>query len=276
MIFSRADHPKLPMEQLRIYLYANNLGLIWKANHSGIDPDFISSDAESQNAGAGVQSQFLKRINMKLLSFIRMIFFLVLIGLAAGRCRKAFLAQKPSTDLLIPNSLDCLQELLDNRKVMNVTPALGEVSADNYYLPYTTWDALDIKESNAYIWATDLYEGQGLVSDWDIPLSTGLLCQYGIAKFGRDPDRIRRIRRNGTCLKVGPCFAGPLPFSISRSFLPSLYDSASAASDLGIPIRLSPDINGKTTRASMQASYTQILSDLQVAEELLPAVIPAK
>jgi hypothetical protein len=106
---------------------------------------------------------------MKLYSFIRMIFLLLLIAVAAAACRKAFLAQKPSTNLLTPNSLSVLQELLDNEPVMNVTPALGEVSADNYYLLYTAWIGLDIKEYNAYIWVADLYEGQGLVSDWDIP-----------------------------------------------------------------------------------------------------------
>src|ERR1700741_3529101 len=103
---------------------------------------------------------------MKLFRYIRMLNFLfIVIGVATTGCRKAFLAQKPSTNLLIPNNLSVFQELLDNSAVMNVTPALGEVSSDNYYLTDITWTQLDIKESNAYIWASDLYEGQGSVSD---------------------------------------------------------------------------------------------------------------
>jgi TonB-linked SusC/RagA family outer membrane protein len=39
----RAEHPKLPVQAIRLYLYANNLGIIWKANHAGIDPDYVSS-----------------------------------------------------------------------------------------------------------------------------------------------------------------------------------------------------------------------------------------
>ena len=50
--------------------------------------------------------------------------------------------------------------------------------------------------------------------------------------------------------------------------------SATAASDPGIPIRLDPDINEKTTRASMQTTYNQILNDLHTAEGFLPAAIP--
>jgi len=56
--FSRAAHPKLPMEQLRIYLYANNLGLIWKANHSGIDPDFVSTVPNPRTLALGIKASF--------------------------------------------------------------------------------------------------------------------------------------------------------------------------------------------------------------------------
>ena len=56
--FSRTDHPKLPMEQLRVYLYANNLGLIWKANHSRIDPDFISGIPNPRTLALGLKASF--------------------------------------------------------------------------------------------------------------------------------------------------------------------------------------------------------------------------
>ena len=32
---------RLPVQGIRLYLYANNIGIIWKANHDGIDPDAI-------------------------------------------------------------------------------------------------------------------------------------------------------------------------------------------------------------------------------------------
>jgi hypothetical protein len=210
---------------------------------------------------------------MKLLSFIRVIFLLLLIGLVAGSCRKAFLAQKPSTDLLIPNSLTVLQELLDNQPVMNVTPALGEVSADNYYLLYSAWMQLDIKEYNAYIWAPDLYEGQGLVSDWDFPYQQVFYANtvlQGLA--GIQPDSTDQAQWN--MLKGWALFCRAYAFFNVAELFAEPYDSATAATAPGIPIRLSPDINGKTTRATMQASYAQILNDLNNAEGLLPTALP--
>ncbi len=204
-----------------------------------------------------------------------MILLLLLIGLTISGCRKAFLAQKPSTNLLIPNSMIVLQEMLDNQLVMSVTPALGEVSSDNYYLQYAAWVGLDVKEYNAYIWAPDLYDGQGLVSDWDFPYQQVFYANtvlQGLA--GIQPDSTDQTEWN--MLKGWALFCRAYAFFNIAELFAQPYDSASAASDPGIPIRLSPDINGKTTRATMQASYAQILSDLQSAEALLSTVIPAK
>jgi len=211
---------------------------------------------------------------MKLTSFIRLLIFLmVVIGFTAGGCRKAFLAQKPSTNLLIPNSLNVFQELLDNTQVMNISPALGEVSADNYYLLYNTWVQLDIKEYNAYIWTPDLYVGQGLVADWDIPYQQVFYANtvlQGLA--GIQPDSTDKAEWN--MLKGWALFSRAFAFYNITQLFAKPYDSGTAATDLGIPIRLSPDINEKTTRASIQASFAQILNDLNAAEGLLPATIP--
>jgi hypothetical protein len=166
-----------------------------------------------------------------------------------------------------------LQELMDNTQVMNISPALGEFSADNFYLTYNTWLSLDIKESNAYIWAQDLYEGQGLVIDWDIPYQQVFYSNtvlQGLA--GIQPDSTNQAQWNmleGTAL-----FSRAFAFFNVAGLFAEPYDSATAASDPGIPLRLDPDINEKTTRASMQASYAQIVGDLHIAEELLPAAIP--
>jgi starch-binding outer membrane protein, SusD/RagB family len=210
---------------------------------------------------------------MKLFSFIRsLIFLLLIVGLLTGGCRKAFLAQKPSTDLLVPNSLNVLQELLDNTAVMNISPALGEVSADNYYLLYDTWVALDTKEYNAYIWAPDLYDGQGLVSDWDIPYQQVFYANtvlQGLTDI--QPDSTDQAEWN--MLEGWALFSRAFAFYNITQLFAKPFDSATAGIDLGIPIRLSPDINVKTTRASMQASYSQILNDLNMAEVLLPAAI---
>jgi hypothetical protein len=205
------------------------------------------------------------------ISTIRVTF--LLLSMLAAACHKSFLDQKPSTDLLIPNTMPVLQELMDNTQVMNISPALGEFSADNFYLTYNTWLSLDIKEANAYIWAKDIYEGQGLVIDWDIPYQQVFYSNTVLQGLtGIQPDSTNWTQWNileGTAL-----FSRAFAFFNVAGLFAEPYDSATAASDPGIPIRLDPDINEKTTRASMQATYMQILGDLHMAEGLLPAAIP--
>ena len=55
---NRSAHPKLPAQQLRFYLYANSLGIIWKANHAGVDPDFISTIPNPRTLALGVKASF--------------------------------------------------------------------------------------------------------------------------------------------------------------------------------------------------------------------------
>lgn len=38
---AKSEFRRLPFENMNIYLYANNLGIIWRANKSGMDPDYL-------------------------------------------------------------------------------------------------------------------------------------------------------------------------------------------------------------------------------------------
>ncbi len=39
--FSQKAYPSLPFKGLQVFLYANNIAILWKANHWGLDPDAI-------------------------------------------------------------------------------------------------------------------------------------------------------------------------------------------------------------------------------------------
>lgn len=48
----------LPMNHMRFYVYANNLGILWKANKKRIDPDFISGIPNPKTIAAGLNIDF--------------------------------------------------------------------------------------------------------------------------------------------------------------------------------------------------------------------------
>ena len=86
-----------------------------------------------------------------------------------GCSKKGFLDEKPNSNVVIPTTLEDFQQLLDDEAALNVTPALGESSADNFYIMPAYWQVLTKKEKTAYIWAADIYEGEGKVTDWNSP-----------------------------------------------------------------------------------------------------------
>ncbi|WP_049815449.1 SusC/RagA family TonB-linked outer membrane protein [Niastella koreensis] len=45
----------LPVNQFRIYMYANNLGVLWRANQYGIDPDYITGAIPPRTFAAGLK-----------------------------------------------------------------------------------------------------------------------------------------------------------------------------------------------------------------------------
>lgn len=55
---TKQANPKLPVQLLRFYLYGNNLGILWKANHVGIDPDYVTSYPNPRTLAIGVKIDY--------------------------------------------------------------------------------------------------------------------------------------------------------------------------------------------------------------------------
>lgn len=207
-------------------------------------------------------------MSMKITISLSCFLLLLLTG-----CKKEFIDTLPSTTLVVPSTLSDYQAILDNDAVMDGSPLLGELSADNFYLPFNIWQALDTREHNAYIWAADIYEGQGLVDDWDIPYEQVFYANVvleGLATI--TPDNTTRQQWNteqGSALFIR-AYAF---YNIAQLFAP-VYDSLSASTDMGIPIRLSSGITAPSVRTSVKQTYAQIISDLEQASSLLPPEIP--
>jgi hypothetical protein len=187
--------------------------------------------------------------------------------------KSSFLDKKPNTNLVVPTTLGDFQNLLDNTNVIGFTPVLGEMSSDNFYLGYNFWQNLDIKEQNAYIWAVDIYGGQGQVPDWDVPYQQVFYANVvleGLANVKVDSSNAVQYNT----LKGAALFTRAFAFyNLAQLFAPA-YDPHSAGTDLSIPLRLSSDINAVSIHSTVQQTYDRILDDLHLAETLLPSIVP--
>ncbi|MBW7892902.1 MAG: SusC/RagA family TonB-linked outer membrane protein, partial [Chitinophagaceae bacterium] len=55
---SNTNRMKLPFDTFQVFAYANNLGIIWKANNAGIDPDYVSGYINPKTFSAGIKATF--------------------------------------------------------------------------------------------------------------------------------------------------------------------------------------------------------------------------
>ena len=204
---------------------------------------------------------------MNISNLHRFLFFCMLIIIAACHKKKEFLDENPYSDLFTPKTVSELQALLDNDIYMNEVPEIGTLSGDEYYLVDDFWERLTPKERNSYIWAEDIYEGQGKIPDWNLPYKQVLYANIVLEQIAKgvkgaaSQQDIDKLKGNALFIR-GFAF-----YNIALQFADCFDDSN--GSELGIPIRLSPEINQDSKRATLKESYDQIISDLISASKLL-------
>jgi starch-binding outer membrane protein, SusD/RagB family len=187
-------------------------------------------------------------------------------------CKKDFLEKNPRTDLIIPNTTQALWALLDNDGIMNRTPTLGELSADNYYLTFSYWQILPQNhERYSYIWAADIYDGQQNVDDWSRAYTQVLHANTvleGLKLVPATTSIVEKKEIRGAAL----FFRANAYYNLAQLFAKQ-YDSTTANSDMGLPIRTDPDINVHVPRHSVKQTYDSILTYLDSAENLVMPTI---
>lgn len=197
----------------------------------------------------------------------------ILIALAGCQKQNEWLDIKSNKSDVIPNTIQDFQALLDNTSVMNTSfPSIGLISTDNSNPTDATYQAaLNTSERNALKWASDIYEGETTgVNDWVNPyrmieyanvVLEGIQkinpSQQGLAEYDNVKGSAHFFRAVGHYL-IAQLYAKP-------------YVKATATNDLGIPLRLSADVNDKVRRSTNQQTYDQIIDDLNKAVQLLPA-----
>ncbi|MDQ0640073.1 tetratricopeptide (TPR) repeat protein [Pedobacter sp. W3I1] len=198
-----------------------------------------------------------------------MLICLLLSGLFFSSCQKEFLDKKPDKGLLIPTTLDDFNALMDNLTIFNISPALQEISADDFYATdaavagFTT-----VVQKNSYLWAGDLYQNEPCV-DWNFPYQ-----QIFYANIILDGlEELKGVEGSTTgwnITKGSALFHRAFALYNLVQLFSRPYDKNTASIDLGVPLRLTADVNAKVGRSSVQQVYDQLIGDLLEAEKLLP------
>lgn len=196
-----------------------------------------------------------------------LILFIAAIAILSS-CKK-YLDKKPSDDLITPESISDAQGMVDNIQNVNYFNYAAEILCDDYYLSYPDWLTLANQSQlhyNLHTWErydstntfwNSLYQG---VSIANIVLDALPDLEYDPTH----PDDYNNVKGSALFLR------GFYFYHLAQMFTKP-YDKSTAATDLGIVLRQNPDINEKSVRSTVQATYDQILQDLKSSIPLLPA-----
>lgn len=176
---------------------------------------------------------------------------------------------KQNTNQVVPSSVTDFQALLDNIIMDWNSPYLAEIASDEHYITDVLFNSLNNNEKNAYTWShSQPYQS---VVDWGIS-SDGTYTRVYYAnlvldglKTASDPGNPEFDDVKGEAL----FYRAKNFYDASQVYSPA-YDSATAATDLGIPLRLESDINIPSARSTVKQAYNQIINDLLQAKDLLP------
>jgi len=212
--------------------------------------------------------------NIKLHNLLIVSLVLTISALFSG-CQKDFLDAKPSTSIVVPTTLSDFQQLLDGG-TQNRTSSLPQLSCDDYYIvSYAGWQAGQPTERNAYVWNKDIFGGQIARADWNAPYTSAFYANSAISGLNSlkvspaDRSQYNNIMGQAYFIRA---FAF---FDLVKNFSPP-YDQTTAATDLGIPLKLSPNVDQRLPRSSVQQTYDQIISDLSMACRLLSPDVPVQ
>src|SRR5690606_25394264 len=149
-----------------------------------------------------------------------------------------------------------------NVNIMQFTPALGQFACDDYYFQTDYWKTESAVVRNSYIWADDIYESAGSL-DWNILYEQIYYANCVLEGIERQSDAINPLDYQQ--LKGSALFIRAYAFFNLAETFASPYKELTAEAELGIPLRLNPDLSEKSKRSTLQQTYNQILDDLNKA-----------
>ncbi|WP_176141109.1 RagB/SusD family nutrient uptake outer membrane protein [Sphingobacterium nematocida] len=190
----------------------------------------------------------------------------ILIMLVFSSCAE-FLDKKPDIKLVVPRTLKDADLLLSDYSTMNSNyPVFGEIGTDDYYLTAQRWEGVSNYEQRmAYVWADETYTD---VVQWQRPYKVVYVANQVLDILGQLNNK--NLEQDYKRVLGGAHFYRAFAFHQLAGIYCGAYDPARSSKELGIPLRLTPDVDAKSVRASLEETYNQIIADLKIAVANLP------
>jgi len=194
------------------------------------------------------------------------LYIFLLIAIAAFNSCKKYLDEKPDKSLVVPSTLKDLQAMLDNNSILNINYSYAaEIGSDDYYLPTADWQARTPSERNAHIWSPESFNDNS--STWSSPYTVVYNSNVVLSELLKIEPSVDEQSHNN--IKGQALFFRSFAFYNLLQVFAKPYSPDSAHLQWGIALRLDPDFNKPTTRATVKESYDQLIADTKIAIPLL-------
>lgn len=181
-------------------------------------------------------------------------------------CKK-YLDAKTDKKLVVPTSLQDAQALLDYYTQLNTFYSpIGLASDDDHYLLDDRFNSLNEDQQSIYIWDKDAAYNSG---DWKWTYANILYANLALETVEKVPPSSSSLSE-WRAIKGSALFFRAYNFFQAVQYWAEPYDKNTADKALGVPLRLTSDVNETIMRPSLEASYHQIIQDYKQAIELLP------
>ncbi|WP_343304402.1 RagB/SusD family nutrient uptake outer membrane protein [Chitinophaga niabensis] len=184
-------------------------------------------------------------------------------------CDKDWLDEKPDKNLTVPETLNDFEAMLDNTAINGRSAlSIGEVASDGHYVLESRWaSGFDNNLVNAYTWTKN--RPNIAIVDWNSPYNF-IIVSNVILEGAEKIESTASISEQRNRIIGGALFNRSRQlFELAQVFIPP-FNTATASSDIGLPIRTEADITIPTVRSTVKETYDRIIADLLIAKDLLP------
>lgn len=193
--------------------------------------------------------------------YITMLSFMLIAGLFS--CKK-YLDINADAENVIPKTFKDCQLLMDDYTILNASfYAEGEAAADNYYITDANFNGItNVDERDNYIWDAQGRHSPAWSKPYEATYKANLVLEVLKGLRATDPQY--------NSLKGTALFFRAFAFYNLAQLFAQPYRSASAQNDLGIVLKLTPNVEPTVKRATLKETYDKIVQDFTDAASLLP------
>ncbi|GEP97782.1 RagB/SusD family nutrient uptake outer membrane protein [Chitinophaga cymbidii] len=183
------------------------------------------------------------------------------LALIISSCSK-ILDEKPDRSITtISNIKDLLAILRDYDRINNFGASLADIGVDEYALSSSAYANLDVESQNACRWDKDTK-----IDAWTSPYIVIYYANLVLQGLEQTEDGSSSERDNA---RGQALFFRAFAFYQLAQIYCKPY-SESAQTDLGIPLRITPNVEEKIARSTVSETYARIIKDAEGAIALMP------